>query len=195
MEKSPKELFQKLPPHLLILGILGLIFVIVGNPLDTGGETKDQEQINDIQENGQNKQIPDRNTDESAYKAQLEKELEQILSSVTGAGEVQVMLSLEGGSKLDLVKNKDEEQTITEEADSAEGERKTKEMFSNKDVLTFSEKGEEQPMAVRELKPEIRGVVIVTEGGENLSIVKQLIQAANTLFGVPEHNIQVLPKK
>ncbi|ACB85281.1 sporulation stage III protein AG [Natranaerobius thermophilus] len=193
MSQNPKELFQKIPPHLIVLGVLGLIFVIMGNPIDNG-EKDEQEIEKNIDIETEDEQI-DRSTEEYRYKKQLEQELEEALSLVTGAGSTKVMLSLKGSGELDLAKNVDEEQVTTVEADGAEGEREIEERFTTEEILTVREEGQEQPMVIKEYKPSINGIVIVAEGANNINVKKQLQRAATTLFDVPEHKIVILPKE
>ncbi|OWZ84025.1 hypothetical protein [Natranaerobius trueperi] len=191
MNQSTKDFFKKIPPHLIVLGILGLIFLLLGNPLESDEDDPNTE-INPIPNEEENFDI-ERSTEESQYKRQLEKDLETILSQVIGAGDVNAMITLEGSKKLDIAKNKDEEKVTTVESDGTDGKREITEEFSNHEVLTIRGQGDE-PLVLREKKPAINGVLVVSEGANDVKVKKNLLTAVNTLFDVAEHNIVILPK-
>jgi len=62
-------------------------------------------------------------------------------------------------------------------------------------------KDEEKPTesdeapAVQETEPELEGVVIVCEGGDNILIKKEITEAAQALFQIDSHKIKVMKSK
>ena len=48
------------------------------------------------------------------------------------------------------------------------------------------------PYIVKELEPEIAGVLVIAEGGNNEVIKSDVIAAVQVLFDVPAHKIKVM---
>ena len=44
-------------------------------------------------------------------------------------------------------------------------------------------------------KPEIRGVLVVAKGAENIQVKKWIIEAVTRALDVPSHRVAVMPKK
>ena len=57
------------------------------------------------------------------------------------------------------------------------------------------EDGSQTPYITSETFPEIRGVLVVAEGGDNPVLVQQIQEAVMALFHVEAHKIKVLKMK
>ena len=55
--------------------------------------------------------------------------------------------------------------------------------------------GQDEPLLESELLPEISGIVISAQGGDNPSIQAEITEAMEALFGLPAHKIKVLKRK
>ncbi len=121
----------------------------------------------------------------------LEAKLENILSSIKGVGKVNVMISYTNSlEKIPLCDTK-EVTTITEESDSSGGERKTKEI-SNEYNIIFEESNNSKNAVIKQsIMPEIIGVIVTAEGAENNVIKENILNAVIAVTNVPSHKIQV----
>ena len=54
---------------------------------------------------------------------------------------------------------------------------------------------EETPLVVATKKPDIRGVLVVAKGADNLQIKKWIVEAVTRVLNVPSYRVAVLPKK
>ena len=45
---------------------------------------------------------------------------------------------------------------------------------------------------IKELEPEIEGVVVVTQGGDDLLVVNEITESVSVLFNLPVHKIKVV---
>jgi stage III sporulation protein AG len=45
---------------------------------------------------------------------------------------------------------------------------------------------------VQELSPKVKGVLVVAEGGGNLSVKKQIQETIEALFGLDTHKISIM---
>jgi hypothetical protein len=112
----------------------------------------------------------------------IEKRLESILSKVKGAGKVNVMINFKGGSEKIIAYNSDKESENRDDGYK----------INEKNEMAFSR---DQPVVIKEIYPEIEGVLIVAEGGGNNQIKNDLIRATMALLGVDMNKIEVLIMK
>ncbi len=113
-----------------------------------------------------------------AYVDRLENRLSELLSEVEGAGKVKVAVSIASGRELVLAMKKNE--TV------ADGVTKIEET-----PITVNGK----TVTVKELYPEITGVLIVAEGAKNLSVLTKIQQAASSLLNIDINRIEILTMK
>lgn len=127
----------------------------------------------------------------SSYEDILEKKLEETLSMVEGVGKVKVMITLKNSEAL-VVKEDSETENSQNQDETTEGIKSgTAFSSSTKTVLV---KGDE-PFVINEIKPQIEGVIIVAEGGNDVVIKNSLINASIALLGVDINKIEVLKMK
>lgn len=102
------------------------------------------------------------------WQMQMEEHLVEVLEQVKGVGKTEVFLTCAGTEK-NLVE-KDEENT----------------------VYTKDAKGNQNPYVAAQEYPQVMGVVIVAEGGDNPVIVRNIQEAVEVLFQVEAHKIKVM---
>ncbi len=104
------------------------------------------------------------------YFSSLENRLEEILSRIDGAGEVEILLVGENRGSISVEKD-------------GSGE-------SSKTVVLSGQNGSE-PLILEENSPGVRGAVIVAQGGGDDRVKAELAQAAATALGVGLHRVGV----
>ena len=119
---------------------------------------------------------------------ELEKRLEEIFSLVNGAGRVRVMVSPLGGREWVYAKNANTTQTQTSEKDAQGGTREHRHDQSNEQTVVIGDR----PLVLREIAPQVEGIVIIAEGGDCAFVRDALTRAARSILGVEPHRIQVL---
>ncbi|MBQ8197622.1 MAG: hypothetical protein IJZ73_06155 [Clostridia bacterium] len=112
------------------------------------------------------------------YVYSLEEKLTETLSAVKGAGKVKVVITVESGMETVLAMKT----TVTETASGTETVE-TPILVNGKTVV------------VKELYPEIVGVLIVAEGADSLSVMSKLQQATVSLLDVNVNQIEILTMK
>lgn len=115
----------------------------------------------------------------------LEEKLASTLSKVHGAGDVTVMLTVQGGSRRVLA---EDGKTSREEDGSSQSEHQTV-VISN-----GSAKGEE-PVLVQQLYPKFQGALVVCEGGGNSGVRLKLMEAVSALTGLGADKISICKGK
>ena len=129
-----------------------------------------------------------------SYEKELEKRVEELLGTVEGVGEVDVMITLKSTEEKVFRIDRDQSESSTEETDSSGGSRVVKTADSGETtVLTGSGSGE-SPVLEKELMPEIEGVGVSAQGGGDVRIQAEISAAMEALFHVPRHKIRVLKR-
>ena len=128
-------------------------------------------------------QQPQRQETVSEPRESLETRLEQILSQVSGAGNVRVLLTQERGEtsvyQLDL-------QEVTD------GDRR--EIRQDTVTVTGSDRQQEGLLTQVEA-PRYRGAVVVCQGGDNPTVRLSVVEAVSGATGLPSNRITVLKMK
>ncbi len=100
----------------------------------------------------------------------LEDRLSSILSSIKGAGQVDVL----------IVYKNDGEKSFKSDSDG-----------KNQKTVILNKQGEEEALVTETTAPQIRGVLIVADGAGKLSVKESLIKSAEIALGIAPHKIVV----
>ena len=119
---------------------------------------------------------PDREEETAFDLDAFEEKLGRSLSQVEGAGEVQVVLTLDGGSRQVVARN--------QERDGEGG-------GSNTVVTVGKGSGQQAVVPLQTVAPEFRGALVVCPGGGNAAIRLKLIEAVSALTGLGSDRISV----
>lgn len=131
----------------------------------------------------------------SAYQDSVEQQLKHILSQMKGVGEVEVMVTYESSSEVVPAINTTRSSQLTEEKDAQGGTRTTKQEDQSESIITSSNGTAGQVIVLKEIKPQIRGVVVIAEGAGDIAVKTELIEAVKTIFQIPAHKVMVYEKK
>ena len=107
-----------------------------------------------------------------------ENKLTEILESIEGVGKNRVMVSVSG----------------TEEYVYAEEIRKTASQSENEYVIFDSGSGK-NALVIKVNNPEVSGIVIVCEGGDDPKVCEQVYKVISTAFNIPTNRIYVAEMK
>ncbi len=132
-------------------------------------------------------------TSQGSYEHTLEQRLEQILSNVQGAGDVDVMVSIKKSSEKVVSENIEQSSNVVNETDNSSGTRTTEQSTLKKSAMLLNQN--ETPLVLTEIMPEISGVIIVTTGAKDVYVKDALIRSVSTLLEIPSYKVEVLQKK
>ncbi len=167
-------------PKLMAVGGLGLALML-GAPLM-------EEEKMAIPNSDSTYAVEVRRSDEKVW----EEKLEKILSSIDGAGKVEVAVQIDEEKRIEHEKNRThEKRTVTEGENGAE----TIEEKITEELPMRRENGVESPIARRTLRPAVKGVLVVAEGGASSAVREDIRDAVETATGVAPYRIKVLAKK
>lgn len=129
------------------------------------------------------------------YENNYETQLAEILQTVIGVGQVQVMVNLDSTPEIVVDKNRDSRTTSTQETDKDRATRNQSEQSTQDQTLVLKDSKQEQPVVLKTLKPKVRGVLVVAKGAENVQIKAWILEAVQKVLDVPAYKISILPKK
>lgn len=129
-------------------------------------------------DNTSNKDISTASNSVDEYVQSLEARLENTLSKVKGAGAVSVVITVESGMETVLATETTKKETST-----------------GTEILETPIIVNGKTIVLKELYPEITGVLIVAEGANNISVFTKIQQATKSLLGINENCIEILTMK
>lgn len=187
--------------YMLLVLAIGAAFMVVGNVLISDKSTSlDSQTVNssqaateDVETFGLKKDS--KNKTISGYEESYEKQLTQALEEMLGVNDVTVVVNIDSTDKKVLEKNTVTKSQTTDEKDNEGGERKVQDTSTDQQVVIIREGEKEVPIVIEEKKPEIRGVLVVAKGAENVQVKKWIIEAVTRSLDVPSHRVAVMPKK
>ena len=183
-EKVPKKMNLKEIgiEKIILIAIAGIVLLLANF----------SEWKNAISEKTEKKEEKTVQTDQNdAYVSALENKLVHILENVDGVGKAEVMITLK--SSKESVLNKDlSEEKQTEEERSGETQKVNKNQKKQEETILSDSSGNSAPYVIKELEPEISGIVISCEGAGNKVVEASVLEAVQVLFGVSANQIKVL---
>lgn len=142
------------------------------------------------------KQMVETQVTNEDYASKLESELKEILSKIHGAGNVDVLVTLDSDEEVVAAMDTVQSETTTNEKDSNGGTRTTiQSETDNKIVTSQNTSGENQPMILKKVMPEVRGVVVVADGAKDPNVQYELMTAVETALGIPAYKVKVVSSK
>lgn len=172
----------------LLVGIL-LIVIVLPTSDRSSKEGNENEKVPSVSETTSNQN----DTQTLSYVEEQEKRLETILSRVQGVGEVNVMITLKSSKELIVEKDTPATSSSTQEEDAEGGKRNTTDKSTTEaTVYQQDNNGGSSPYVVKELEPEIEGIIVIAKGGDDPVVAKNISDAILALFHVEAHKIKVM---
>jgi stage III sporulation protein AG len=202
-EKSDKKSDKKMGKYQYMILILcvGAAFMLVSNilfksnstSLDIPASSNTKQAVSDVAAFGQKKSSGNKtiNDYEKSYESQLKKAIEEML----GVNDVTVIVQIDSTDKKVFEKNKNTKTQTTDETDRDGGQRKVQESSSDEQLVITRNGDKEVPIVVETKKPEIRSVLVVAKGADNIQVQKWIREAITKGLGVPSYRVAVMPKK
>lgn len=168
--------------RLLLLVLAGLLMLVIVWPVSGTGEKEDSGETD----------ISIAQFDEAGdYASIMEQRLEAILETVDGAGRVQVMITVR--STAEQVLEKDESYSESRSTQNVNEDDSLISDSINRSESTVYSNGSSggSPYVVKEMQPEVEGILVVAEGADDETVVNEITYAVQALFDVPVHKIKV----
>ncbi|HOV69279.1 MAG TPA: hypothetical protein PLZ84_03030 [Clostridia bacterium] len=118
--------------------------------------------------------------------AAFEKKIADTLSAIKGAGKVKVMVTYESSPEIVPVYSVDKETDTTEGGDVI-----TRQERERSSPATLNDNGKTKAFVLKELNPEIRGVIVIAEGANDIGVRLKLQQAVVTVLNITPDRVDV----
>lgn len=118
------------------------------------------------------------------YCSKLEEKLKSVLSSVKGAGNVDVMITVDGSPELVYATDSDEKVSTNSSGTT------TSSNSSSPIIVTIN--GSDNALILTENLPAVKGVIVVSSGANNVSVKIDILNAVSKLLDISVDKISVL---
>lgn len=152
---------------IVAIGMIGIALIFLSS-LDLGKTRAPEETAK-----------PETTASAEAFREQQESRLTNILSKISGAGKVDVMISVEGSTEYVYL------QKYENKSDTAQGEQSVD--YRSEPVVIK----DGSPVISKVVSPKVTGVLIVADGAGSAAIDEKLINAAAAALGISTANICV----
>lgn len=112
------------------------------------------------------------------YIESLEQKTQDIVSSISGVGRCEVMITISDTDENVFAKN------IDENSDDSSYSRKSEYVFYEAD-------SGDAPVLIKQRLPRVQGVLIVCEGGDNVVVREAVISSVTSLFNISSGKVSV----
>lgn len=187
--------------YMILVLCIGAAFMFVGNivfkndtnPAAVPAASSEKAESEDVAAFGLNKGSGNKAI--ADYEEKYENQLKKALQEMLGVNDVTVVVNIDSTDKKVLEKNRVTKSQTTDEVDRDGGQRKVQDSSTDEQLVIIRDGEKEVPIVVETKKPEIRGVLVVAKGAENIEVKKWIREAVTRVLGVPSHRVAVMPKK
>ena len=162
---------------LLVILLIGVVLLIV--PKGTDKSSAKKETYETKKENAH-----------SLYAKELEERLEEILSTVNGAKNVSVMVTLENEGEYYYAQN----EKMENESRAKDGDETKSQTTDDSYVLKNDTGGGQSAVLLKNDLPKVSGVLITAKGADNAQVKNDLVSALRAVLDVKAHRVCVLGK-
>lgn len=172
MKEEIKKMIQKAGPmRLVLLAACGAFLLFLSYPSDSPEPETTRVDSQAVQNE------PATTLEE--YKKAREEELKELLQKVDGVGNAEVMITLKASNE-----------KVTLKDNTSKGETN-----EEKTVLVENSDQDSVPYIIQEKEPEIEGIVIVCQGGNDSVMKREITDAVGALFSIESHKIKIMKSK
>ena len=168
-----KKYLEKLknPRVLIIIGVIGIALIFLSSFIEPKPENKSN--------------LDEFSTEE--YKDKLEKDITKLVKSISGSRKVTVVITLESGINYQYADNLEEsDESKNDNLNTAE-----KSEIKQNYITVKNADGSEQAILISKQMPEIRGVAIVCEGGDNAALNEKIQNAVMSALNITSKRVYI----
>ncbi len=173
MNEKIKKITQN-PKLLLIIGVCGIALIFISSLF--GGEDKNEKNTTDAT-----------TCTAEEYCETLEKSIKSIVTGITGDKKPTVVITLESGIRYSYA-SADETDTTTATGSSTDQSSESKKQSY---ITVKPADGGEQALIVTEIMPEVRGVAIICEGGNNEITAEKIKSAVTAALNITSKRVYI----
>jgi stage III sporulation protein AG len=187
--------------YVLVVLVVGAAIMMASNFITKSSEDSSQsslpvfkeEQSKDVEAFGHSGQKADQTI--ADYERTYENQIKEALEAITGVDDVTVVVNVDSSERKVYEKNHVTQKQVTDETDREGGKRVVEDSSKDEKLVIIRNGEKEVPIVQETKKPNIRGVLVVAKGADNIQIKKWIIEAVTRALDVPSHRVAVMPKK
>ncbi len=167
--------------RLFLIGLLGILIIFLSDFLfkSQSGNESSENSTNYVQYQIQ------QNAD--VYVQNLEEELTQMIESIYGVGAVKVMITIETPGEIIYAQS---EKSSTEMTTQNDGITDEKASFESEYTI-IDDGNKDTPIIEMQTLPSIKGVAVVCEGGDDITVISNITELVSVVLGVSTNRICV----
>ena len=127
---------------------------------------------------------------ESSDVSDIEEKLMQTLSCIEGAGQVSVMITYESSAEIVPAVAVDTQITTTTD-ESESGSSTTTSENTQREIVTVGSSNGSSALVLREESPQIKGVLVIAEGADDIRVKLDLLSAVQTILNITPDKVDV----
>lgn len=172
-----KDKFRKI---IVIAGVLGIVLIFFSGHLKSS--SKKREKAESAQQNSTQQ-----------YVSKLEGSLKEMISSIKGAGNTKVLVTLESTEETVYAteEKKNKEATEDKTTDGQTSKKRESDDCEKKYITIKDADGTERALSVTQIQPTIKGVVVVCEGGNQPEVQQKITDAVKTALNITSKKVYV----
>ena len=174
MNEKIKKLIQN-PKLLVILGVGGILLIFVSS-FFTGNKNDDKKTTS----------VGSGYTTEQ-YCALLEKSVKSIVTGITGDKKATVVITLESGVRYSYASADETDTSSSTGSTNDQSSESKKESY----ITVKNADGSERALVVTEIMPEVRGVAIICEGGNNEIVAEKIKNAVTAALNITSKRVYI----
>jgi stage III sporulation protein AG len=168
---------------LLIIGIIGIALIFLSEYVSFGSKQPKQASSSSSIQSLQ------------SYSLSLEAKLKGIIGSINGVGKADVMITFDSGTQYVYEQTAKATNNTTDQKQGDGGTQTTQNTDQETTpVIITADSGGQQPLVRTELLPDVKGVVVVCDGGDNATVQENVTNAVSTALGLTSNHICVIKK-
>lgn len=154
---------------IIIIGVVGIIFLVISNYSATANIDSNEDNIS---------AMSTQTFTADEIEQRLEEKLINMISSVKGAGNVQVMVTVASAGEYVYAENKQ----YDSDTDSSS---------SDTEIVIFEQNDTETGLVISIKSPDVLGVAVLCEGGGSSVVRSEITDLVTSLFGIGSDRVYV----
>ena len=127
------------------------------------------------------------------YAEDLERRLEEVVNGITGGNNAKVLITLEKGvQQVYATEEKKSTQTTQDQGGNFSTKSQENNSLETKYILVKDADGSQQALAVTEIQPTVKGVIVVCENGDNPVLQQNVTNAVTTELNISSARVCVV---
>jgi stage III sporulation protein AG len=132
----------------------------------------------------------------SDYAKELEESLSAMLCRIKGVGEVQVLVTIEKGvENVYATEQKTSKQVTSNQGSETTAKSQENDNTETTYIVIKDADGGQQAIAVTQIQPVVKGVVVVCDGGSDATVEQQIVNAVTTALDISSTKVCVVSAK